>query len=54
MSDIPSFTLKELEAVTAWLPYSFGVGTPHLDERAESHGVTRVFTGWGLLNPEPG
>jgi peptidoglycan/xylan/chitin deacetylase (PgdA/CDA1 family) len=36
-----------------WLAYPFGVGTPHLDERAEAHGVTRVFTGRGLLNPEP-
>jgi peptidoglycan/xylan/chitin deacetylase (PgdA/CDA1 family) len=36
-----------------WLAYPFGVGTPHLDERAESYGVTRVFTGRGLLNSEP-
>ena len=37
-----------------WLAYPFGVGTPNFDQRADLHGVTRVFTGSGLLNSESG
>ena len=36
-----------------WLAHPFGVGAPLHDECAYSHGFTRVFTGRGLLNPEP-
>ena len=35
-----------------WLAYPFGVGTHNLDERARGHGVRRMFTGQGRLNPD--
>ena len=37
-----------------WLAYPFGLGTSGLDGRAEANGITRLFTGRGLLNPDPG
>ena len=45
--------LQPYQSSLLWLAHPFGVGTPPHDECADSHGFTRVFTGTGLLNPEP-